>query len=148
MNLCIDSSNPGGHSYSKDNVREIGEDQITRVYSLDEYLHRNKITSPVSLIKIDVQGFEVKVIRGAMRTILRDHPVVFCEVTPEAAKNSGDDVLELLRFFNNANYAIQFIDTTNCQLNDVSYEQVSNILHQTEREYADLIFIPPQTIPD
>ena len=148
MSLCIDGSNPGGHSYSKDNVRKKGGDQTTRVYSLDEYLHSNHITSPVSLIKIDVQGFEVKVIHGAMRTILHDRPVVFCEVTPEAAKNSGDDVLELLNFFKKANYTIQFINTANCQLNNVSYKQASNILHQTGREYADLIFIPPQTIPN
>jgi FkbM family methyltransferase len=148
MNLCIDASNPGGHSYSKDNVRKIGEDQTTRIYSLDEYLHSNHTAPPVSLIKIDVQGFEVKVIRGSTRTILHDHPVVFCEVTPEAAKNSGDDVMELMKFFKDANYTVQFINNETFQLMDVSYEQVSNILHQTEREYADLIFIPPQTIED
>ena len=145
MNLSIDNSNPGGHSFTKDNIREAGGDEITPVYSLDQYLGNNQIAPPVSLIKIDVQGFEAKVIRGAMRTIQHDHPVVFCEVTPEAIKNSGDDFLELLEFFKDTNYTVQFINTANGHLEDVSYEQASYILHQPEREYADLIFIPPQT---
>lgn len=146
LNLYIDGSNPGGHSYSKDNVRKIESDQTTRVYSLDEYLHSSKVSLPVSLIKIDVQGFEVKVIRGAQKTIMHHHPIVFCEVTPKAAKNSGDDVQELLEFFQKENYTIQFIDTTNYQIDNVSFKQASNILHQTDREYADLIFIPSQSI--
>ena len=145
MSLSIDSSNPGGHSFTKDNVGETGGDEITPVYSLDQYLSSNQFGLPVSVIKIDVQGFEVKVIRGAMQTIQRDHPVVFCEVTPQATKNSGDDFQELLEFFKDANYTVWFIDVANSHLEDVSYKQASDILHQPEREYADLIFIPPQT---
>jgi FkbM family methyltransferase len=145
MSLSIDSSNPGGHSFTKDNVHETGGDEITPVYSLDKYLSNNQFTLPVSIIKIDVQGFEVKVIRGAIQTIQRDHPVVFCEVTPEATKNSGDDFQELLEFFKDANYTVKFIDAANGHLEDVSYKQAAIILDQPEREYADLIFIPPQT---
>ena len=144
MSLSIDSSNPGGHSFTKGNVRETKESETIPIYNLDHYLSSNQIAPPVSLIKIDVQGFEAKVIRGAVGTIQRDHPVVFCEVAPEAMKNSGDDFLELLEFFKDANYTVQFINTANGHLEEVSYEQASDILRQPEREYADLIFIPPQ----
>ena len=67
--------------------------------------------------------------------------------TKRYPKNSGDDFLELLEFFKGANYTVQFINTANGHLEDVSYEQTSYILHQPKREYADLIFIPPQTSP-
>jgi hypothetical protein len=80
-----------------------------------------------------------------MGTIQRDHPVVFCEVTPEAMKNSGDDFLELLEFFKGANYTVQFINTANGHLEEVSYEEASTILRQPGHEYADLTFIQPQT---
>jgi FkbM family methyltransferase len=144
INLNIDTSNPGGHSFTRENVRETGGFEMTPVYSLDQYLSDNRIAPPVRLIKIDVQGFEVKVIRGAMQTLKRDHPVVFCEVTPVATKNSGDDILELLLFFEEANYTAQFIDTASGQHKDVSFKETLTILSQPEREYADLIFIPPQ----
>jgi len=145
MNLSIDSSNPGGHSFTKDNVRRTERDETTSVYCLDQYLSGNQIAPPVKLIKIDVQGFEVKVIRGAIQTIQRDHPVVFCEVTPKATQNSGDDFVEILKFFKDADYTVQLINTAIGHLKDVSFEEASTVLHQPEREYADLIFIPPQT---
>tara|TARA_B100001094_G_C18089379_1_gene749571 strand:- start:228 stop:1121 length:894 start_codon:yes stop_codon:yes gene_type:complete len=147
MNLCIDRCNPGGHSYTKKNVREVGGKQTTPVYSLDKYLSNNQIPPPVDLIKIDVQGFEAKVIRGAVQTIQRDHPVIFCEVTPEATKNSGDDFLELFDFFKKEKYTIQYIDIKKKQLEDASYKKASYILSQPDHEYADLIFIPPQPSP-
>jgi FkbM family methyltransferase len=37
------------------------------------------ITEPVSLIKIDVQGDDLKVLKGAKALLERDHPVVFVE---------------------------------------------------------------------
>jgi len=80
-----------------------------------------------------------------LQTIQRDHPVVFCEVTPEATKNSGDDFLELLKTFKDANYTVQYINNINSHLEDICFKEASTILNQSEREYADLIFIPPQT---
>jgi FkbM family methyltransferase len=36
----------------------------------------------VSIVKIDVEGAEVEVLRGLHRTILRDRPFILCEVLP------------------------------------------------------------------
>lgn len=143
INLTVDISNPGGHSFTEGNVREVGESVTTPVHTVDHYLLTNQTPLPVSLIKIDVQGFEGKVIRGAAQTILRDHPVIFCEVTPDAMKNSGDNYLEHLKFFQDLNYTIQFINTADAIVENVSFEVASEILCQPNREYADLIFIPP-----
>jgi Methyltransferase FkbM domain len=35
---------------------------------------------PPTLIKIDVEGAEAEVLRGAEKTFARSHPVVICEV--------------------------------------------------------------------
>jgi FkbM family methyltransferase len=44
----------------------------------------------VALVKIDVEFSELKVLRGAMQTIRRDHPVVFVEVTDKTRQNVSE----------------------------------------------------------
>ena len=36
--------------------------------------------SPVSVIKIDVEGYEFELLRGARETIKKDRPLIVCEV--------------------------------------------------------------------
>jgi FkbM family methyltransferase len=60
------------------------------------------LTSPLSLVKIDVEGSEVRVLRG-MRTLLREHsPTLWMEVNHAsltAAGTSADDLETLLQPF-------------------------------------------------
>jgi FkbM family methyltransferase len=50
-----------------------------RVATLDEHVGDRK----VSLIKIDVEGFELEVLKGAERTIARDMPIICAEAAEE-----------------------------------------------------------------
>lgn len=43
--------------------------------TLDDYLGARKI----GILKLDVDGMEPQVLRGAKRTLLRDHPPILCE---------------------------------------------------------------------
>ncbi len=142
MALVIDSSNPGGHSFTEGNVRQVGESITVPIDTFDHYLASNKVDKPVSLVKIDVQGFEGKAIKGGAKMILRDRPVVFCEVTPGAMKVSGDDYQELMSFFKEASYSVQFVNSATGNAEEISYEKADEILNQPGREYADLVFIP------
>jgi FkbM family methyltransferase len=47
--------------------------------SVDEFVKRIGLNR-VDLLKIDVEGFELEVLRGAKRTIERCKPVIYCEV--------------------------------------------------------------------
>ena len=44
----------------------------------------------IDIIKIDVEGMEGDVLNGAIETIARDRPIIFCECN---SLNSGDEVL-------------------------------------------------------
>lgn len=50
----------------------------------------NLIRTPVALMKIDVQGFESQVLKGAERIISNYKPVLVYEATPEFSKRSVD----------------------------------------------------------
>lgn len=50
------------------------------VVTLDGYLSRDPALAPVALVKIDTQGHDLAVIRGAYRTLESDRPFVIAEV--------------------------------------------------------------------
>lgn len=57
----------------------------------------------VSLIKIDVQGYEPYVLNGAKQTILNNKPVIFIEIEPEHLERFGftkEDVISRLESLN------------------------------------------------
>lgn len=69
------------------------------VWTLDNYLARHT-SGPLTLAKIDVEGAEVEVVRGALETISRFRPILLIEVhtTPEA--QTGAEIGRILRPLN------------------------------------------------
>ena len=68
-----------------------GEFPILKV-PLDSFNFKNRI----SLIKIDVEGAEVDVLRGALKLIERDSPTIFCEVL---GLKEAREILNVLKSF-------------------------------------------------
>jgi len=54
----------------------------TRLASMDEYVASQKLPDP-DFIKIDTEGFECKILRGARRLLDRASPELFVEISPE-----------------------------------------------------------------
>jgi FkbM family methyltransferase len=69
---------------------------VTRMSSLDDVLDRHPRFSSPALIKSDTDGFEARVIAGAVRTLQRAHPVLFLEYDPQLLSAQGSDGLALL----------------------------------------------------
>lgn len=72
------------------NVRETIE-----ITTLDAVVREQKLDR-VDFIKLDVDGFEGKVLRGGTETLRRFTPRMLFEITPAAMKEHGDDALDLL----------------------------------------------------
>jgi Methyltransferase FkbM domain len=68
----------------------------------DEHLER------VNLIKIDVDGYDFKVLHGASSTILRLRPLLFTELCEYTLNEQGDSIKDILTFLNSMGYSAHF----------------------------------------
>ena len=69
----VDQNNWGSTTVSQSQTGKIP------LITIDSYLEKAKLSARIKLIKIDVEGFETKVIRGALDTIKRYHPILVIE---------------------------------------------------------------------
>ena len=70
----------GGSNTLCNEVAKVGDPMSVidvEVLSLDSL---RSLISPVSIIKIDVEGLEMELLRGAKETIVKDRPIIACEV--------------------------------------------------------------------
>lgn len=63
-------------------------------------------THPVSAIKIDVEGYEVRVLRGAADLIARDRPIIYGEFNKVWLQIRGDELAPLLEEMFDTGYDI------------------------------------------
>jgi FkbM family methyltransferase len=85
----------GGSSFFRHLSNEFVEVQVER---LDDFVEREGIER-VDAIKIDVEGAELKVIRGADKTIRRDKPILMVEIqaaTLQAAGTTPEELFETI----------------------------------------------------
>jgi FkbM family methyltransferase len=81
LRLTLNPHHPADH--------RIGETGIqVRAWTIDEIMTERGWPT-VSFIKIDVQGAEVRVLRGAQETLKRYHPALFIEVDDDALAKAG-----------------------------------------------------------
>lgn len=79
-------------------------DQITTV-NVDELVAKKEIPAP-TVIKIDVEGWELHVLRGLQKTIAKHQPVMLIEFTAENLKAAGASCKELAGCVHNMNYEL------------------------------------------
>ena len=141
ITLHASLSNPGGHSVAVANMRLSGEQLTVRMVSLDDFLHASGVDRPVSFIKIDAEGYEGRVIDGAMRTIASHKPVLFLQLTPDQLRNVGDSHERVLRLFDELGYVAIVLRDSEKQRFRCEYEALRRLL---SRCAVDLCLIPAE----
>ena len=142
--IHTDTANPGGHSFYAWNLRDTDcSSNWVKVYALDSYLAEHIHGRAVNVIKIDVQGFEMEVLRGATRTIERDRPAIFCEITPDALQRAGSGLDEILGFFRSRGYRGEIVSNDSGKTKPLDYSELSEFFSRSGAEYHDVLFRPP-----
>lgn len=107
--FLADGWNHGTHSLGQG----VGEQRricTVRCTSLDEYVARHSITR-LDVMKMDVEGAELRVLRGSVRTIERLKPqVVVFEACEALARSLGDSTREVKEFLEARGYVIFRLD--------------------------------------
>lgn len=99
-----DQANPGESKISEKVTRE-----LVRVKTLDT-LVKEKSIRKVDVIKLDVEGGEVDVLRGAKKLIAASKNLkIFVECNPKALKNFGEDKIALIAFLKGSGFDINCI---------------------------------------
>jgi FkbM family methyltransferase len=73
--------------------------------TLDDYLERSGILQ-VNLIKLDVDGYECKVLYGAKQVLRKSKPVIVMELCPYVLQENGSSLEELVQILCSANYNV------------------------------------------
>lgn len=141
--LCLNLDNPADHRVYPTN----GQTHVSEVemITLDHYLDTCGNTRPVSLIKVDVQGAELHVLRGMHATLAR-HPQahLLLEFDPAMLREGGTDPEDVIAFLRERGFAPFLLERANT-LQPSSWEAVETRV--TTEGYVDVL-LSREPIPE
>ena len=95
--LYLDDESAGGHTIVLENTARKKRKAEIETVKLDTIIKKFKIDR-VSLIKVDVEGAESLVLKGAIKTIKKDHPKIVFEAWNEEHLDKVKKILEPLSY--------------------------------------------------
>ena len=130
VGLIVNDLHPGDH--------RIGDGGVpVPAVTIDDLLAARG-SPPVSLIKIDVQGAESRVLAGAGETIAAFHPALFIEVCDEALRMCQSSAERLLTELYARGYSA-YRTTDEGILGPMTHSQA--LMEQSMKSYVDLLFL-------
>ncbi|MEQ1897822.1 MAG: FkbM family methyltransferase [Vicinamibacterales bacterium] len=127
--LAVDPHHPGGHVLA-------GQGVATAGVTLDD-LVETRTPGVISLIKIDVQGAELRVLHGAARSIALYHPALLVELDDAALRVQGASVEMVVDFLVERGYTGHWVSSRGASASVARDALVSGCLM---RGYADVLF--------
>jgi FkbM family methyltransferase len=97
---------------------------------------RREVDRRISLVKLAVEGAELRALRGARQILAEDRPAVGCEIADTPQSQSETDWREVTQLLNDAGYTICWIDEGTASLRPARGS--SNYLIAVPNEREDL----------
>lgn len=104
------------------------------VISLDEFVSENQLTK-IDFIKIDVEGFEVQVLEGALETLKTFRPILVFEYSLENINAQKGNIENMLKQLSGMNYDIRTKENISDQ------EAILKLDYQTDLICSPLLII-------
>lgn len=110
------------HAVHKGVLKKVNK--LTDIISLDDFIKKNKIKDRL-ILKIDVDGFEMNVLKSSIKTLKNMKPIIFMEYAPYLFYENGFSTKEFFKFLKKYNYKIY--DLNFSKLNKINISQGSTI---------------------
>ncbi len=91
------------HKVHKGVLKKVNK--LTSIVTLDDFIKKNKIKEKI-IMKIDVDGFEMDVLKSSIKTLRNMRPVIFMEYAPYLFYENGFSPKEFFNFLKKYNYRI------------------------------------------
>jgi FkbM family methyltransferase len=110
-------------------IRQVGEVAV-RCITLDDY-RSEQLSRPVDLVKLDLEGYELTALQGAVQLMAQDAPLFICETFP-----SGP-IKEMIAFMMAQGYA--------CYSTGIPPEFISTPEGYRPGRHLDVLFVHPRS---
>lgn len=120
--------NIGWNTLVPDFMREPAQDVSIKTTRLDAYIQKNKLDK-ISVIKIDVEGFEFPVLEGLSNYFAstQNKPVIICEVVPSAYVKLNSSLAALRNYMDGFGYCVKDIQNKK-KVDLVALTQTTDVL--------------------
>lgn len=85
-------------------IKESNENTKVELITLDSLLKKNPHFKNARILKIDTDGYDNKILRGAKEYLLNQGPVLFFEYDTELLKSNNENSLDIFAFLKNCGY--------------------------------------------
>jgi len=131
IKLYLSEWNKGDHRiYPSDEKRKSIEIETV---TLDSFLKEK-----IDFLKIDIQGAEALMFKGAKKSIFKNKPKFILEFWPVGIKDSGEDYVEFIKQINK-NFNLYQINQENKK---VDYLEILKLTPLAKRNFLNLLCIP------
>jgi len=124
---------PPGHSLKHTGLTTV------QLHKLDDFIEKNNLLPP-TIIKIDVEGAELNVLKGARKNLELHQPVLFIEYAESTSNDAGYKKEDILNFLRPLHY--QFLGIPDEEGNSDLIKE-DNFMHAT---FSNIIAIPQNKI--
>jgi FkbM family methyltransferase len=132
-----------------ENFSELDEDDqktiTVRATTLDDFVSDRAIQN-IGLLKIDVEGHEMKIFQGASKTIMRNRPTILVEIEQRHHQEPISNIFQHLLDYGYRGYIYNMADMRFMDLKDFSSTEHQQLtLFKTTQYLNNFLFIPEES---
>jgi FkbM family methyltransferase len=110
---------------------------ILEIVTLDSFIDKNPIYQNTKLLKIDTDGYDNRILRGARKYILHTHPILFFEYDKKYLADNNENGLDIFNYLKELGYSsILFYDNVGRFILSVDISN-ANLIESMDRYISD-----------